>query len=209
MSADVTLICMAAGCTWCSTASGARRAARARAAGAGLGLALVVGIVAAHRGRVAAGNAPGGGACFTVLLSAAAPEPAAVVAESAQPPSARRAASMPPPSAMDQLPDAFRIDEDHRDDGTVVVRLRGEFDLASADAVQQRLDALQAGGQPVLLDLDTLAFMDSSGLRVVLQAVEAARERGWAFTLTPGSPQVRDLFASAGITGRLPIAEAP
>ena len=42
-------------------------------AGAGLGLAIVAGIVDAHHGRVAASDAPGGGACFTVLLPAAAP----------------------------------------------------------------------------------------------------------------------------------------
>ena len=36
--------------------------------GAGLGLAIVAGIVEAHRGRVEAANAPGGGAVFTVAL---------------------------------------------------------------------------------------------------------------------------------------------
>jgi len=40
-------------------------------AGAGLGLAIVAGIVDAHRGRVEAANAPGGGASFVVHLPAA------------------------------------------------------------------------------------------------------------------------------------------
>jgi two-component system OmpR family sensor kinase len=39
-------------------------------AGAGLGLAIVAAIVDAHGGRVAAGNAPGGGALFAVELPA-------------------------------------------------------------------------------------------------------------------------------------------
>jgi two-component system OmpR family sensor kinase len=38
------------------------------AAGAGLGLSIVRAVVEAHRGRVAAANAPGGGALFTVRL---------------------------------------------------------------------------------------------------------------------------------------------
>lgn len=37
-------------------------------AGAGLGLAIVAGVVASHHGSVHAGDAPGGGACFTVEL---------------------------------------------------------------------------------------------------------------------------------------------
>jgi two-component system OmpR family sensor kinase len=45
------------------------------AAGAGLGLSIVRAVVEAHRGRVAAGNAPGGGAVFTVRLPLAARTP--------------------------------------------------------------------------------------------------------------------------------------
>src|SRR6185312_10057323 len=109
---------------------------------------------------------------------------------------------------MDDPGDAFRIDEDRTDDA-VVLTLHGELDLASADAVQQRLDTLAEAGTPTRLDLDALRFMDSSGLRLVLQAAETSRTTGWAFTITPGSEQVRSLFASAGITGRLPIAGEP
>jgi anti-sigma B factor antagonist len=105
---------------------------------------------------------------------------------------------------MNDETDEFRIEESCRN-GVVVLRLRGDLDLASADAVAGRLEALSAAGEPVLLDLDSLAFMDSSGLRVVLQAAEISRTSGWRFTLTPGSEQVRNLFASAGVTDRLPI----
>jgi anti-anti-sigma factor len=102
----------------------------------------------------------------------------------------------------------FRIEEDRRD-GTVVLRLHGELDLASADAVAQRLDGLAESGEPVLLDVDRLSFMDSSGLRIVLQAAETSRTSDWSFSLTAGSEQVRNLFASAGVTDRLPIVPAP
>jgi two-component system, OmpR family, sensor kinase len=43
-------------------------------AGAGLGLAIVHGIVAAHHGRISAGQTPGGGAEFVVVLPVSAPE---------------------------------------------------------------------------------------------------------------------------------------
>jgi anti-sigma B factor antagonist len=135
---------------------------------------------------------PGGGACFSVMLPSAAFHPP-------------RTGTIPPSRAMnDDATEEFRIEEGRRD-GVIVLRLRGDLDLASADAVAARLDALSAAGEPVLLDLDSLAFMDSSGLRVVLQAAETSRTSGWRFTLTPGSEQVRNLFASAGVTDRLPI----
>jgi anti-anti-sigma factor len=104
--------------------------------------------------------------------------------------------------------EGFRIEEDRRD-GTVVLRLHGDLDLASADAVALRLDTLAASGDPVVLDVDRLSFMDSSGLRVVLQAAETSRTSDWSFSLTAGSEQVRNLFASAGVTDRLPIVPTP
>ena len=104
--------------------------------------------------------------------------------------------------------DHFQIEEGS-DDGTIVLTLRGELDLASADDVQRRLEALCSDRTPTRLDLDDLAFMDSSGLRVVLQAAELGRDSDWAFTLTPGSEQVRQLFRSAGVAERLPIIPRP
>jgi anti-sigma B factor antagonist len=99
--------------------------------------------------------------------------------------------------------------EEHRRDGTVVLTLHGELDLASADEVAARLDALRAAGQPALLDLDALDFMDSSGLRMVLNAAEASDASGWAFSLTHGPEQVQRLFESTFVTDRLPIVPRP
>lgn len=104
----------------------------------------------------------------------------------------------------DEPTSEFRVEEE-RCDGVVVLRLHGDLDLASVDEVHRRLDALCTAGEPTRLDLDGLDFMDSSGLRVVLQAAEAARGSDWPFSLTAGSEQVRRLFLAAGVAERLPI----
>jgi anti-anti-sigma factor len=99
--------------------------------------------------------------------------------------------------------------EERRHDDTVVLALRGELDLASADVVRARLDELRAAGEPALLDIEELYFMDSSGLRLVLDAAEASDKTGWPFSLTHGPEQVRRLFESTRVTERLPIVPRP
>jgi anti-anti-sigma factor len=92
-----------------------------------------------------------------------------------------------------------------RDAGRVRVRLRGELDLATVPVVAGRLRDLGARGEPVLLDLDELAFMDASGIRLMLTAARAAARDGWTFAVTPGSDAVRRLFEMLGLDTELPI----
>jgi anti-sigma B factor antagonist len=108
----------------------------------------------------------------------------------------------------DEFPVEFAIDEQRRGD-TVVLTLHGELDLASVDEVRTRLDALREDGAPVLLDIDELDFMDSSGLRLMLDAAEASDAVGWPFSLTHGPEQVKRLFESTCVTERLPIVPRP
>jgi len=88
------------------------------------------------------------------------------------------------------------------------VCLSGELDLAGAPMVNDRLRRLRDRAQPVLLDLDALAFIDMSGLRVVLIAADESARDGWAFAVTRGSPVVRRLIALVEPDGRLPYEES-
>jgi anti-anti-sigma factor len=88
----------------------------------------------------------------------------------------------------------------------ITVRLRGELDLAGAPALAERSYALGEGHEPVVLDLDELAFIDMTGLRVVLAAVESFSENAPALTVTRGSPQVRRLIALVDVdVVRMPV----
>jgi anti-anti-sigma factor len=105
-------------------------------------------------------------------------------------------------------PAEFSVEE-RREGATVVLTLHGELDLVSTEQVTARLDALRAEGSPVLLDIDALDFMDSSGLRMVLNAAEASDAGDWEFSLTHGPEQVQRLFKSTCVTDRLPIVPRP
>jgi anti-anti-sigma factor len=92
-----------------------------------------------------------------------------------------------------------------RDPGRVRVRLRGELDLAGAPTVSDRLRRFRERGEPVLLDLDELEFIDMSGLRVLLAAAGEASRDGWSFAVTRGSAQVRRLIGLVRLEGQLPL----
>ena len=67
--------------------------------------------------------------------------------------------------------EGFKLIE-RRDGETVVLTLLGELDIGTVDEVQQRLADLRDARQSVLLELDELAFMDSTGIRLLLSARE-------------------------------------
>ncbi len=99
--------------------------------------------------------------------------------------------------------DQLRIDVRH-DADRVVLSLAGELDLATAELLEQAIDAAENGERLVVLDLQALEFIDSTGLRGVLAALERCQERGQEFAITPGSPQVQRLLSVTGLSAHLP-----
>ncbi len=102
--------------------------------------------------------------------------------------------------ATDQLRIAVR-----HDPGRAIVSLAGELDMASADALQQTLAADDLQREPmIVLDLQALEFIDSTGLRSILAALERCREHRQEFAITPGSQQVQRLLHITGMADHLP-----
>jgi anti-anti-sigma factor len=95
-------------------------------------------------------------------------------------------------------PGSFEISSEVNGDATIV-RLRGELDLASAGAVEDELAAIEEQRPAcVVIDLGELAFIDSSGLRVLLLADSRAREAGYELVLAPGPEPVQRVFEMTG-----------
>ena len=63
-----------------------------------------------------------------------------------------------------------------REGDTVVLAASGDFDLATAPHLRERLQDLLAGGaQRVVVDLRDVAFVDSIGLGVLVSALKRYR----------------------------------
>ena len=100
-------------------------------------------------------------------------------------------------------PREFAVAED-REAGVLTLRPAGELDIASAPRLERALSDREPGDR-VVLDLADLEFLDSTGLRVIVHAVEAARTHGWELTLRQGPPPVRRVFEISGVLGALPF----
>jgi anti-sigma B factor antagonist len=53
------------------------------------------------------------------------------------------------------------------------VVLRGELDLANAATAEAQLDEAVANGAPVVIDLRQLEFIDSTGIALLVRAIQA------------------------------------
>lgn len=92
--------------------------------------------------------------------------------------------------------------------GRTVVTVRGELDLATADRLWIELEPLLVQRAVVVLDGTGITFLDSSGLRVLLQAGKRAATDGAVFRLVAPQPAVQRVLQLAGTGGHLATRES-
>ena len=80
-------------------------------------------------------------------------------------------------------------------------RLVGELDIASAEAVRSRLEGELERSGGLTLDTSDLRFMDSQGLRMLIDLGEQALKRDGTVKVLNCSKQVRRLLEVAVPTG--------
>jgi anti-sigma B factor antagonist len=79
-----------------------------------------------------------------------------------------------------------------------VVSAHGDIDLSTLTKAAAALEAAREGAGVVLLDLREVSFMDTSGLRLVIEEQLRAAAGGYRFAVVRGPPRVRRLFEIAG-----------
>jgi anti-anti-sigma factor len=95
-----------------------------------------------------------------------------------------------------------------RDGDSHVVALLGELDLAGAPTLEQELLRVEASDAPsIVIDLASLEFIDSTGIRLLVMAADRCSADG-RLTLRRGPTQVHRVFEITDLVSRLPFAEA-
>ena len=88
---------------------------------------------------------------------------------------------------------------DLTDPATPVVILGGDIDLVVASQIRKKLVDLAASSGSLVVDLTGVAFIDSTGLGVLVQARNRVHEQGGRLVVVTDNPRVQRLFEIAGL----------
>ena len=84
-------------------------------------------------------------------------------------------------------------------DGVAVMALSGELDMAAVPILRENLAPFEGNGvSTIVLDLQELTFIDSSGLLAFLEARRRAMSNGHRLLLSGPSPVARRLIEVTG-----------
>jgi anti-anti-sigma factor len=86
------------------------------------------------------------------------------------------------------------------------VRLSGEFDLSGRDRVELALrEAEASNAKRIVIDLDRLIFIDSTGLQTILRAARRNERDGGRLRITRGAGEVAKVFRLTALDLVLPF----
>ncbi len=91
------------------------------------------------------------------------------------------------------------------------LRIFGDFDMTGVLRVEPELNGLLDGGEleRLLLDLSGLEFVDSTGLGVILDLDQRARNGEFELSIVPGPRHVHRVFEVTKLADVLPFREPP
>ncbi len=88
------------------------------------------------------------------------------------------------------------------------VALRGEVDAHSAALLTDAFDPWPTGAEQIRLDMAEVTFMDSSGLRALIELQHRADEADVQLVVASPSRSVARLIEISGLEGTIDVASA-
>jgi len=90
---------------------------------------------------------------------------------------------------------------------TFIVAPVGDIDMATAPRLGEALSSPST--ERLVLDLREVVFMDSQGVRLIMEQQRRAERDGFVFEVVRGPASVQRLLEMTGLLGRLRLIDAP
>jgi anti-sigma B factor antagonist len=90
--------------------------------------------------------------------------------------------------------------------GSVIVAVAGEIDISTVAELRERLYELAGNGGTLIVDLNRVTFIDSTGLGVLVGTARRVAEHGGSLYAVCAQPQPRKLLWTTGVDKRIPLA---
>jgi anti-sigma B factor antagonist len=94
-----------------------------------------------------------------------------------------------------------------RDRGVVIAEVTGDIDMSTVAGLRERLLGLADSGQPLIVDLNRVGFIDSAGLGALVGVARRADVRGGSLHAVCSRPQTRKLLWLTGVDRRIPLTD--
>ncbi len=105
-------------------------------------------------------------------------------------------------------PTEFKIAHRATDAG-VTLKINGELDLSTGPVLAGCIEGLRHGLKALTLDLSELTFMDSTGLRLLIELDQRAKSEEWKrILLRPKHETAAAVLKATGADSALPFEDA-
>ena len=81
----------------------------------------------------------------------------------------------------------------------------GEIDISTVTPLRERLFEVAASGEPLVVDMERVSFIDSVGLAILVGAANRAAEHGGSLRVVCALPKIRQLVHLTGLDRRIPV----
>jgi anti-sigma B factor antagonist len=97
------------------------------------------------------------------------------------------------------LPMDLDVESSHRDHASVL-SLRGEVDVYTAPRVRQALvDLVDQGARNIVVDMEKVDFLDSTGLGVLVEGLKRVKTRDGNFSVVATQEKITKIFDITGL----------
>lgn len=93
------------------------------------------------------------------------------------------------------------------DGNKVTLQLDGWLDMDAVPVFEKEIETIE-GTEEIVIDLDKVEYMSSSGLRQIIAVHKKAKEQGGALTLINVHPEIMTIFMLTKLDKKLSIKAA-